>query len=613
MTLSKSIPSIVTLLTVAALTISQAANATTINVESPSGRIKVHISDDGGRLNYKVSADGKDILGASPLGIQTNATDIGRASAITKVKRGKVAETYRFYGARQWAKYNANTATISLTDKGTIAFADVTVSEEGMGVRLRLPAQAGRKIEADLSGWKLGGSDPDIWVSELKEDYENPYYQSRLSQLKGKTLGAPLTARINGFWVTLTEAAVNDYADSAIKVSDEGLLLNTFYANPVGWTTDQAVVQPWRVTLIARTLTDLVNSTLVQSLNPPPSADLAQASWIKPGRSSWQWLAIGDPLEDDQTQWVDWTQTLGFEYYLIDDGWAKWKQPWPSLEKTVRYARERGVGIWVWVHSREVFTAEARRQYFKRLTDAGVVGVKIDFPEAASREWINWYEETARDAAEARLMVDFHGAAKPTGTERTWPNVLTREGVRGHEWHITRYNRKLPAAHDTILPFTRYVVGPGDYTPTVFVPKELQGNTWSHELAQMIMFTSPFLSFGGHPQTYISNPAFEIIKGMPAVWDETRVLEPSHPGEVAAIARRSGHVWYIGVINNDVSRTVSLDLSFLKSGNWQLESYADDRQSPAAFVKSQRTIGSRERLDVTLSPLGGYVARISPK
>ncbi len=158
------------------------------------------------------------------------------------------------------------------------------------------------------------------------------------------------------------------------------------------------------------------------------------------------------------------------------------------------------------MHSRYVTDPQARKEFFRKAVEAGVVGVKIDFPPPASRTVANWYFDTAKDAAEAHLLVDFHGANKPSGMDRTWPNVLTREGVRGHEYQITRYKRLLQPDHDVILPFTRYIAGPGDYTPTVFTPGELQGNTWGHELAQAIIFTSPFLCFGGHPQSYLDNP-----------------------------------------------------------------------------------------------------------
>ena len=177
--------------------------------------------------------------------------------------------------------------------------------------------------------------------------------------------------------------------------------------------------------------------------------------------------------------------------------------------------------IWIWVHSRTVRDPQARREYFRKAVEAGVVGIKIDFPPPASREVANWYFDTAKDAADMHLMVDFHGANKPSGMQRTWPNVITREGVRGHEYQITRYHRVPQPDHDVILPFTRYLAGPGDYTPTVFTTSELMGNTWAHELAQAVVFTSPFLCFGGHPQSYLENPARDVLTAISPVWDET--------------------------------------------------------------------------------------------
>ncbi len=424
--------------------------------------------------------------------------------------------------------------------------------------------------------------------------------------------GLPLTANVDRFWVTISEAAVVDYGDLAVTRGTDGLLAGALYADPKGWQTDTAVVQPWRVTIVTRDLTGLVNSTLVQNLNPPPSPALAKADWIRPGRSTWQWLAIGDPLESDQHQWVDWTKALGFEYYLVDEGWSKWKQPWGTLADTTRYARSKGIGVWAWIHSNTVAEPAARRALLHRLAESGIVGVKIDFPEPAGRSWVNWYADTARDAAAERLMVDFHGAAKPSGTERTWPNVRTREGVRGHEWHITRYNRVLPPAHDTILPFTRYVIGPGDYTPTVFQPKELQGNSWAHELAQMVLFTSPYLSTGGHPRTYLENPAVDVLKAIPSAWDETRVLPGSEPGTLAGFARRRGKDWFIAVINGAEARSLTIGLGFLGQGRWHLTALSDDPALPDGFVRTERTTSPRDAISATLRSRGGFVGWLRP-
>ena len=587
---------------------SSSVQARPVSVASPDGRVKALVSDERGVLTYRVSVDGKPILDPSPLGIRSNGVDLGRGVAIQGTKRGKVAERYPYYGGKRWAENKANTAKLLLASNGVIFSADVHVANDGVAVRLRLPALVGRKIEAEQSGWRLAETDARVWTTEFLPDYENLYKETTLAKLGEKAYGLPLTAKVNGIWVTLSEAAVVDYGDSSISLAKDGTLAARMYADPNGWSTDQAVVQPWRVTIIARDLTALVNSTLVQNLNPPAAEALAKARWIRPGVSTWQWLAIGEPLENDQPQWIDWTRELGYDYYLIDDGWAKWTDPWSSLANTVKYARQRDIGIWVWIHSHDVEAAATRQSLFRKLADIGVVGVKVDFPGQANRDWSNWYIDTARDAATEHLMVDFHGASKPTGTERTWPNVLTREAVRGHEWQITRYKRKLSAEHDTILPFTRYVVGAADYTPTVFEMKELQGNSWAHELAQMIMFNSPYLSMGGHPATYISNPALELLKTVPSTWDETIVLEGSEPGKMAMIARRSGDDWFISAINNGDPRTLVVGLKFLKAGSWQMVQYADDAGNPASYERRAETVTSASQIALSMRARGGYVA-----
>jgi alpha-glucosidase len=421
----------------------------------------------------------------------------------------------------------------------------------------------------------------------------------------------PVTLSVHGFYVSITEAGLKDYGDLALHARDDGVLEGSLYADKEGWETDSQVVQPWRVTIVARNLSDLVNTTLVQNLNPPPAdPSLATATWIKPGRASWQWLSSGGPVEGDQRQWVDWTQELRFEYYLVDEGWEHWKDPWGGLADVVSYAATRGVKIWVWVNSNEVLDANARKLYFEKFSAMGVAGVKIDFPHPTNRAWSSWYFDTAKDAASYHLMVNFHGASKPTGMERTWPNVLTREAVRGHEWQITRYKRQLDADHDTILPFTRYVVGPADYTPTVFKPAELLGNTWAHELAQAITFTSPFLCFGGAPQDYINNPAKDVLMAIPATWDETRVLAGSLPGKVVVEARRSGQQWFIAVVNGGAATSVELPLDFLGAGKWSSTQLFDVTGTPAAWNREEVSVTSNDHIRLTLEPRGGFVARL---
>lgn len=576
-----------------------------ILVSSPDGKVKAELSAPNGTLQYRVIVDGNQVLAASRLGIQVDDAEFGKGTSLGTPQIRKVDERYRFFGAHAEAVNRANEATIPAKSHGESYFVDVHVANDGVAVRLRLPAKAGRHVQADRSSWMLEG-DPMIWADKLDNAYESPYHQTTLRQLGDGLFGFPLTARVGPLYVTLTEALVKDYGDLAVKL-DGGALSGQLYADPQGWTTDDEVVQPWRVTIVARNLTDLVNTTLVEDLNPPADAHLANADWIKPGRSSWQWLAIGDPLEQDQHDWVDWTSQLGFEYYLIDEGWEKWPDSWAAIGSNAAYAKTKNVKIWIWVHSRFVRDPQARKEFFRKAAEAGVAGVKIDFPPPCNRAVANWYFDTARDAADVHLMVDFHGANKPTGMDRTWPNVLTREGVRGHEYQITRYHRVPQPDHDVILPFTRYIAGPGDYTPTVFTTSELMGNTWSHELAQSIVFTSPFLCFGGHPQSYLENPARDVLTAIAPAWDETRVLNGSEPGKMVAEARRSGKQWFIAIMNGADSVTLDIPLDFLGTGSWNVAQLRDAKAKPDAWDRMDARVTRKDHIQIQIAARGGFV------
>jgi alpha-glucosidase len=589
--------------------LSPAAAADQLVVQSPDRHLSAELSAAGGSLRYRVLLDGRQLLAPSRLGIRTDGAELGEGVTLGAVNTRSVHETYRFFGAHNLAVNDAREASVKATAHGETYWVDLHVANDGVGVRLRLAPKKGRKIEADRSAWMIEGN-PTVWADKIDSSYESHYRTLSLSDLGSDVYGMPVTVQTSGVYLTITEAALKDYGDLALQRGQDGALEGRLHADPQGWSTDDAVIQPWRVTVIARTLTDLVNTTLVQNLNPPAAPELANAAWIKPGRSSWQWMAIGDPKEDDQEQWVDWTRQLGYEYYLVDEGWEHWKTPWESLTKVVAYAKPRNVKIWLWVHSNQVETPEQRRAYFKKAVEAGVVGVKIDFPKEANRWWATWYHDTARDAAAMKLMVDFHGANKPTGMERTWPNVLTREGVRGHEWHMTRYNRTLEPAHDTILPFTRYIAGPGDYTPLVLDPVELRGITWAHEVAEAITFTSPFLCFGGHPKDFVANPAKDVLMALPATWDETRILKGSEPGSIVAEARRKGDQWFVAVMNGGSTTSLDLSLDFLGAGTWKSSQLFDVKDKADAWDRRERDVTRANHIRLDLAPRGGFVGWI---
>ena len=295
---------------------------------------------------------------------------------------------------------------------------------------------------------------------------------------------------------------------------------------------------------------------------------------------------------------------LGFEYHVIEGFWSRW--PDEQLKELVDYSRQRGVGLFLWRHSRELRTPEARERFFTRLQDAGVVGAKIDFFDHEHKEVIDLYTTLLAEAAKHRVMVNFHGANKPTGESRTWPNELIREGVRGME--SSRLQAR--AKHNTTLPFTRYLAGHGDYTPVLFSARR-GDTTWAHQVATAAIFNEPLLTYGAHPTNILNNPALPMIKSVPAVWDETIVLSPSEIGEMAAFARRRGKDWFLAILNGPERRSVKIPLTFLSDRKYDAMIVRDQPDEPAAVKTETGTFRNRDSVSLDLVAGGGFIARLA--
>jgi alpha-glucosidase len=592
---------------------STVAQAADIQVSSPDRTIVLSVATNG-PLTYQVKVKGQTALAPSALGVTIDGQNLGQNVSFGKPTTRSVKETYAVYGVHPTA-LNQYQETILPATTGSVKWTlEVRAYNDGVAYRYRVPGSGSRQISGEASTWTLPQGSTLWYQSNKNKDYEAPYQSTVANPLtSGMTLAAPATAKLPGSlgYALLTEANLVGYSDMALEVTAPNTLKALFHNDTTGWTANGEVVSPWRVTLLARDLNRLVNSNLIQNLCPAPSPELAKAEWIKPGRSAWHWLVTGPPKLDEQEQWVRRTKSLGFEYYLIDDGWKRWKDgdkdAWSCLRDITSYARTQNVGIFAWVNSNELLTPEARAAYFQKAKEIGLVGLKIDFPKPPNSEWVQWYDDTLRDMAKHKLMVDFHGAVKPTGRERTWPHELTREAIRGRE------NGKQTPLHDTTLPFLRYVQGPGDFTPGELRPERMAISTWGHEIAQAIVYTSPFLCYGGRLEDYRDNPAADLIRAIPATWDETLVLPGSEIGEVAAYARRTGNDWFVGVINGGETRTMPLSLSFLGKGTYYLEQFADTDERKDSWLRTEKIVTSKETLSATMRPSGGFVARLSPK
>jgi alpha-glucosidase len=431
-------------------------------------------------------------------------------------------------------------------------------------------------------------------------------------------MGPPVTIELpsNTGYVAITEGGLTDFAGmSLVANGNRGLV-----ANLSGKIHRLAAMEsPWRIVEIGKDLNTLVNCDIISNVSPPYDIKLFpqgyNTDWIKPGRSVWSWLAKPRSITlENMKHFSDLAAKLGFEYNLVDEGWSNWKDSvnnkdcWDMMKELVDYAATRGVKIWVWKAYPDrkgipgIKDAEQRKAFFQKCKDIGVVGMKVDFFDNEAQEIIQFYQAALHDAAEYHLMMNFHGANKPTGETRTWPNEMTREAVRGME------NRPPWAQSNTILPFTRYLAGPADYTPVHFGDR-MGEVSWAHHVASMVIFTSPFLCVGADPQSILDNPCREMIQSIPPVWDETIVLPQSKIGELVLYLRRKGTTWFLAAMSSsNEQKTIEADLSFLKS-NYRFSSVMDDKDKQANALPENGIILANSKFSITLNANGGYVGR----
>ena len=581
-------------------------------------KVSAEFKSVDGKLFYSVSMGGRQVLPSSRIGITVDGRDLGEGVKLGEAQERCFSETYDFAGNCKTILNKYSEKVWPVLDEKTgveLMRLEARTFKDGVAYRYVLNASKPRKIECESSSWTLPEK-AKFWYQVGIESYENEYKSSDAAGIPtNKVIYLPVTAKLDdGGYLLFTEANLYNYTDLAVK-KEGGSLKAFFHADKKGFTQEGESFTPWRVTIAAKDLNTLANSHIVKNLCPPPSdPTLAGKDFCKPGRSIWQWLPAGTPIYSEQEDWYNKTKELGFEYYLIDDGWRDWKDgdkdQWECLKTAVAYGKKIGVKTAIWVHSKEVFNAETRMPYLKRVKECGAVGIKIDFMPPANYHWTKWYEDTSRDCAEVGLFVDFHGSVKPTGRERTWPHELAREAIRGHEWHITRYNRVLSKDHDCIVPFCRSIQGRADYTPVVFEKKELVHFTWPRELAQGVVFSAPFLCYGDRPGTYLSNPMVDILKAIPATYDETIVLPCSEIAECAAFAKCKDGVWFIAILNGEKEREVEIDLSFLGSGKYKKISFRDDAEKLDGAVKKEAFVSKNDVLKISLRSGGGYIARL---
>jgi alpha-glucosidase len=614
--------------------------AADVMVASPDGRVQFVLSAGAqGHLAYTVTFNSKNIIDLSPLGIVVDKVDLGDDARIGIANSYKINETYPWYGPHSIAVNNCNGAKVAVTHPktGTTYTLDIRAYNDGVAFRHLVPGEGARTPDEATVFRVPAGSviAPQNYVS----GYEGVYpWRTTTNTIEGMMDGEwthpPFTfvLRDKSAYASITEGALVNYSGMVFQADADSALharlghaepaafgFRSRYAKDVERLSHPAAIHgpittPWRIVMIGADLNALFNCDIVHNVAPPPDPKLfpkgMQTDWIKPGRAVWNYLDGTDATVEGQKEMARLASQLGFEYNVIEGFWRNW--PEAQLKELVDYSRERGVKLIVWSSRISVQDPQKLKEWFDLCNRVGVAGVKIDFFDHEHKEVVDLYEMMAKAAAEHKLLVDFHGANKPTGLERTYPNIIGIEGIRGMEF-FPPY-----AQHDVVLPFTRMLAGMGDYTPTHFGSR-LADTTWAHQVANAVILQSPLLVYAAHPVNMLANPSADMLKSIPTYWDETVVLPVSEIREVAAFARRSGDTWFLAITNGPTARNVRIDLSaFLRRGVQQQggrgASYhatlIRDAGEAAAVEIEHLTLAAGDTLSVDLHSGGGFVARL---
>lgn len=601
-------------------------------IPSPDGSVQFKFFLNNGKLNYSISSHSQPVTEISQTEFSLDGVNLTEDVELGRMEPYDLNETYPWRGVHPIATNHYNGIKVELLHPKSQASCtlDIRVFNDAAAFRFIVPESSNLRVPDEASTFLIPAHST-VWYHDLVGHYEGIHTNKDISDIKsGEWLAPPVTFKLpdNRGYASITEAALVDYSGMALQADGtRGVHVRLGHSHPpshpylLRYGTNEAqrlskpaailgrITTPWRVVMIARDLNGLVNCDAVHNLCPPPNPKLfskgLNTAWIKPGRAVWKYLDDGGSNSlATAREFTRMAAELGFEHNIIEGYWSRWSDS--DIKELVQYGRSKHVGIWGWKHSRDLRTPEARHEFFKRCYEDGLTGAKIDFFDHEAKEVVDLYTALLSEAAEYHLLLDFHGANKPTGLSRTWPNELTREAVKGME--ASRLKDR--ATHDVTLPFTRFLAGPAEYTPMIFT--ERRGNTtWAHQIASPLIFTTPLLTYAANPSNILANPCCDMIKSIPSVWDETVVLPPSEIGQIAVFARRTGKTWFLAIMNGVEARQVKIPLTFLSKGDYHTSIVRDNQDGTAAQTAVETPLRSNNSLTVDLHEGGGFVARFT--
>jgi len=624
-------------------------------VASPDAKITMTVNV-GTDIRLAASFDGKELISNSKIAmILANGKILGENEKVTKVAFTKINDILKPVVANKKSEIadNCNILIITLKSGFSVQF---RAYNDGVAYRFETSLKDEITVKNEIADFVFPAGSHAWYPLETSfmSHNERTFVFSSLDTLENKHLASlPTLFQVNGVDVLITESDIEDYPGMWLTGAKSGKISGTWSRYPeteklvrdrdlkIASTKDYIAKTsgtrtfPWRVFVIAPNDVKLLESDMVYKLAAPNK--IADTKWIKPGHVAWDWWNANNIYGVDfksginnetYKYYIDFASKNGIEYIILDEGWYKLGnvlEPVPEINvpELCQYAETKHVGVILWV---------VWKTFQDKIDDAvalyekwGVKGVKVDFMQRDDQKVVNFYLEAARKTAEHHLLIDFHGAYKPDGLGRTWPNALTREGVKGME--NDKWSKDINPDHDVTIPFTRMVAGPMDYTPGAminmdkanFTPRftrpESQG-TRAHQVALYVIYESPLQMLSDSPSNYMKEQeTTDFIVKIPVVWDDIIGID-GKVGDYLLLARRSGKEWFVGAITDWTSRDMDLDLSFLPAGNYSMEIFKDgiNADKYAEDYKHLKTnVKSGDKMKIHLAPGGGWAARISPE
>ncbi len=636
-------------------------------LESPDGRLRLTFRLDAqGRPGFDVARDGTPVA-AGTLGLEfAGAVPLREHLKVLDTRRQSHDETYTIpVGKAASARDHHNELAVSLQEAGPpgrrldLAF---RAFDDGVAFRYRIPEQEPLQafvLTDELTRLSFPG-DPTtraLPLAGFTSSYENYYRTWRVSEIgPDRLIGLPLLldrpAGPGGgrTWLAVTEANLVDYAGMYLAGMPDQPDTLAVRLSPLPGRADGAKVlgraphdSPWRVLMIADDPGRLIESNLVFHLSEPSA--IADPSWIRPGLTTFPWWN-GYALEGvdfepgvntaTMKHYIDFCAEQGIPYHSLDGLDIAWyggpiaptgptdvtkAAPSIDLPELLRYAKDKGVRLRLWMHWKAL--KPQIDEAFALYEQWGIEGVMVDFMDRDDQEMVGFYHEMARKAAQHHLTLTLHGASKPTGMERTWPNVLNSEAALNQEydkWEPADGRGTTPR-HNLDIAFVRMLAGPLDYhqggmrnvLPEDYRPRNrapfVQG-TRGHQLAMYVVYQNHLPMLADSPDAYRGQAGLEFLTRVPATWDETRVLH-ADPGRCLVIARRRGDVWYLGGMAAEAEPALAVPLSFLGAGSYELDLDLDrPAEGPTALEHRRQQVTAADTLTVPIPRAGGFVGRL---